>query len=211
VRERDALARSLRKDGRRDDAEEVRRLQKPSVVAALVNRIAREQPRELGRLLEAAGALREAQVGGKGNFAAAAAAEREAIQALVRTAQKLDEGASDAALDRVSATLRAAAADEGARGLLERGVLTREVESTGFGSLLAAMPKTSGPARRAKPPARPAEDAARTRERAKAEKEVERARVRAGRAEAKAAEAHEAARAAAEELAAAERGLSEIG
>lgn len=203
MREREALAKSLRKEGKKDEADEVRKLAKPTVVAALINRLAREASSEVGKLLEAADALRSAQIGGKGDFAQAAAAERDAIQKLVRKARELDRDASDAALDRVSGTLRAAAADDEARGLLERGVLAREVEASGFGSLLSAMP--TGPAKRKAAPRKKAEDAAKKRERAK----VERLRARAERAAAKAAEAAEAARAAAEELAEAERRWAE--
>lgn len=210
MRERDALARSLRKEGRRDEADEVRKLEKPTVVAALVNRLAREKRREVGQLLRAAGALREAQVSGKGDFAEAAAAERDSVQVLTRAARDLDEDASVATLDRVSMTLRAAAADDEARALLERGVLTREVEASGFGSLLSALPAESKPSRRTKPRTRPTEDPALRRERAKAEKEVERAQVRVEHTAEKAAEAQEAARAAAEELAAAERRLGNL-
>ena len=182
MRERDALAKSLRKEGQEGRGRRpCGKLAKPTVVAALVNRLAREASGDVAKLLQAADALKAAQVGGKGDFAEAAAAERDALQKLVRKARALDPDASDAALDRVSGTLRAAAADDEARALLERGVLTREVEASGFGSLLASMP--AGPAKR-RPAAkskRAAEDAAKKRERAKAEQEVERLRAQ-GRA-----------------------------
>lgn len=192
MRERDALVRSLRKEGRRDEAEEVRALAKPSVVAWSVNQLAHHRRKELDRLLEAADALRQAQVSGSDDFAAAAAAERVAVRALTRAAGAIlaEEGrpATDATLDRVAQTLRAAAADDEARGLLERGLLTREVEATGFGTLLGSLP--AAPPSRAKPKTEARE---RAKERARAEKEVERARARADDLERRATSAEEAA------------------
>ncbi len=142
------------------------------------------------------------------------------MRALTRAAgQLLGEAgrpATDATLDRVAATLRAAAADDEARSQLERGVLTREVEPTGFGTLLTGLP---APPRGAKPKARDARRRERERERARAQaaKAVARARERAEDLERKAAAAEEAAadaraRAteAAAELEAAEQRLSEL-
>jgi hypothetical protein len=207
VRERNALARSLRKEGRREEADAVAKLAKPTAVAALVNRLARERPVDLRRFLRAADELRAAQAGGRGDFAEAARAEREALQALVRRARELGDGASEQTLDRVARTLRAAAGDDEARPLLERGVLTREVEPTGFASVLGAMPAT--------PPARPREpkrDPAEGRERARAERELTRLRARAAEleraaeaAERAATEARRRADEVAKELAAAEK------
>ena len=217
MRERDAVGRLLRKQGRRDEADAVKALAKPSVVAWAVNQLAHRRRADLERLLKAADALREAQVSGSGDFAAAAAAERDAVRALTRAAGDLLAEAgrppTDATLDRVASTLRAAAADDGTRDLLERGVLTREVEATGFGSLLGALP--AAPAR---PAPRRGEDARRKKqERAQAEKEVGRARARAEDLERRAVAAEEAAadartRAddAAADLEAAERRLADL-
>lgn len=210
VRERDALARSLRKEGKREEADAVAKLQKPNVVAALVNRLARERPDELRRFLGAADDLRAAQAGGRRDFAEAARSEREALQALVRAARGLADGASEQTLDRVAKTLSAAAGDAEARSLVERGVLAREVEPSGFASVLAAMPAT--------PPRRPAPkpDHAAERERVRTERELARLRARAAEleraaeaAERAATEARRRADAAADELAAAEKRLAD--
>jgi hypothetical protein len=110
-------------------------------------------------------------------------------------------------------TLRAAAADDDARRQLERGVLAREVEATGFGTLLGSMP---APAPR-REPSHAEDERARGRERAQGEKAVARARARAEDLERRAAAAEEAAAGArarageaAAELARCERRLREL-
>src|SRR5919202_7086126 len=86
TRERDALARELRRAGRRDEAGEVAKLPKPSQVAWAVNRLARDEPGLVRALVEAGGRLREAQEraiagGGAGALRDATAAERRAVDA----------------------------------------------------------------------------------------------------------------------------------
>jgi hypothetical protein len=202
VRERTALARALRKEGRRAEAASVEELTKPSVAAWAVNQLARTRRADVKRLLEAADRLRRIQTGGKGDFAEASRAVRAATDALVEAAADLlrDAGrpASDAALARVGKTLQAAAADEVVRALLERGTLVRELEPAGFGGLLEAMPKRPRAARTAKRPSakereasQKAKDAARQRRREAdvAERELEAARRALERAERAAAKA----------------------
>jgi hypothetical protein len=62
VRERNALAAQLRKDGRREEADEVKGLQKPNAAAWALNRLAHGRRAEVAAFLEAAVALREAQI-----------------------------------------------------------------------------------------------------------------------------------------------------
>jgi hypothetical protein len=79
--------------------------------------------------LQAAATLRDAQVAGKGNLAAAAQAEREELEKLVSLGG-----------EAVRPTLQAAAVDDNtARELLEAR-LVREPEPAGFGTLLAHAP-----------------------------------------------------------------------
>jgi hypothetical protein len=148
VRERNALSSRLRKDGDRDAAEQVKALQKPSVVAWAVNRLARTDEVPLRALLNAADELRAAQrkaLGGSGAdvLRPAIRAERDAVSRLTRAAERELERAghrpSPATLDRIASTLRAAAADVQARELLRRGRLTQEIEAGGFDAL-AGMP-----------------------------------------------------------------------
>jgi hypothetical protein len=180
VRERDALAKRLRDEGNREEADAVKRLRKPSVVAWAVNQLAHRRPDELGRFLETADRLRDAQTGRSGDFAEAAAAERDAVRKLTRTAGSLlsesGRSASGATLDRVARTLHAAAADDEARAELERGVLTEEVEATGFGGLLGAL---SPSARKAAAPKKAEERDDRAERRKEARAALARARAHA--------------------------------
>ena len=79
---RNAATRELRKAGRREAAEQVKALRKPSAAAAAVNRLVREHRGEVEQFLRAAAALRDAQVAGKGDPAAAARQEHEELERL---------------------------------------------------------------------------------------------------------------------------------
>ena len=149
---RNELATRLRQAGQADAAERVRALRKPSVAVWAVNRLARTHPDELEELLEAGKALRDAQakaLRGTGADAVreATAVERTALRNLTRLAERVlkDERrpASAATLERVAATLRAAAVDPDAGGLLAAGRLPDEVESSGFAALAAMAPPPS--------------------------------------------------------------------
>jgi hypothetical protein len=186
VRERDALARRLRKEGDREGAEAVKGLAKPSLAAWTVNQLARRRGEDVDRLLAAADRLREAQTGGRADFAAAAAAQRDAVRALtVAAGETLHEAgrpATETTLDAVARTLHAAVAEDSARRELERGVLTRELEPAGFGALLGAMPQET------RAGARPRRERARGGEKARAALERARELAAALREDADAAE-----------------------
>jgi chromosome segregation ATPase len=128
TRERDANARELRKAGEKEAAARVAKLPKPSQVAGVVNRLAREG--RLATLLEAGAALREAQLGGgePDQLRRAVAAERTAVDELVREAGR---GMSRALADRLRETLHAAAGDEELRELMAAGRLVKEPEGGG--------------------------------------------------------------------------------
>jgi len=137
---RDAAAKELRKEKRRDEAAVVAKLRKPSAAAWLVNRLARERREDVGALLEAGEALRDAQEravageGAGGDLREAADAERRAVDELVRAARELEPGGrkpSQAALEQVRATLHAAAADPTVREGVRAGRLVREVAAGG--------------------------------------------------------------------------------
>jgi hypothetical protein len=133
---RNDAAAELRKDGRRDEADEVKGLRKPTAAAGAVNRLVREHRGQVEAYLAAAAALRDAQFAGKGDVARATKHERETLQRLLRLAS----------VD-VRQTLQAAAVDDAAAEELRRGRLERELEPRGFGTLLThakpapAMPK----------------------------------------------------------------------
>src|SRR5215210_2684204 len=114
---RDALAKRLRGEKRREDADAVKALKRPSVAAGAINRAVRQHGADA--LLSGAGdaaAVREAT-----------ARERDAVRELTRRA--LGDGASAATEEKVRATLHAAALDDDVRELLAAGRLEREAEA----------------------------------------------------------------------------------
>ncbi len=160
IAERNALAKALRADGRREEAAGVAALRKPSVAAATVNQLVRDESDRLAALLQAGDALRTAQdrmLSGDGTaeeLRGAVDAERAAVDALVSVAAH--QGMSPSVSDRVAATLHAAALDEEARGRVSGGRLVEELQHVGFGAgSLSAGPATAKPAS-AQPPGEPA-------------------------------------------------------
>ena len=151
TKERDALARRLRADNRRDDAARVVELRKPVLAAWVVNQLAREQRTDIKALVDAAAAIRAGKPGADDRFRAAAddlvRAGRELLAAAGRPA-------TEAVVRDVATTLRAAAAAE--PELLLGGRLTEPLEATGFEAMAGAAPRRSALARREpKQPARP--------------------------------------------------------
>ncbi len=166
IAERGALARSLRSDGRRDEAAEVAALRKPSVAAWAVNQLVRTQKRAVSALFKHGDALRDVQSqvlagsSGAAELRAAGEREREAVGALVEKARGLLSGDGHelgaATLERVSETLHAAALDDDAREQVQAGTLVRELRHVGLGDGAAAQ--SSAATARSKP--RPRDDAA---------------------------------------------------
>lgn len=155
---RDALARKLRDAGDKADADAVKALRKPTVSAWVINQIARKERMKVRSLLVAGEKLRKAhgEVLGGGQPAAVAEAteaERNATNHLVSSAEKVlsDAGhsANQSTLDRIAATLRAAAVEDEGRVLLERGRLQHDLDPTGFGPPVPVVtPGRSGAAGR---------------------------------------------------------------
>ena len=124
-------------------------LPKPTVAAAAVNRLARDQPSEVRELIQAGKRLRATQeraLAGKGepdDLQQAIGEHRAALERLQREARRLR--LSDAVLERVVRTIRAASLDPDAQRLLERGLLAEELEAAGFaldpGLVISAKPK----------------------------------------------------------------------
>jgi hypothetical protein len=161
VAERDRLARELRDAGRRDEAEQVKSLRKPTVSAWTINRLARQERREVDLLLDAGHRLREAQQGvlegsDRTSLDDARRTERDALANLRKAAARILAEAGrggEPALNRVMQTLQAAAVSAEGRELLARGRFTGDLEATGF-ELLG--PLAEG---RTKRPVRPKKDA----------------------------------------------------
>jgi hypothetical protein len=141
--ERNALAKQLRAEGRRDEAAQVAAMRKPSVGAWAVNQLVRTQRRAVKELFTTGDALRRAQSellagrGDAGELLEAAKRERAAVDWLVETARGLlSSGGREltpAALDRVAETLHAAALDDDARALVQDGCLHQELRHVGLG------------------------------------------------------------------------------
>lgn len=155
VERRNEFARSLRKDGNRQAADEVRKLRKPTLPAWTVNQLARREKMRLRGLLTAGERLRKAHeellVGGSPEaLQQGREGERKAIAELVGAAEALlKEGghpASEATLERVRETLHAAVVDEGIGRRVREGRLDKEEQVTGFG--FGNLPATP-PAKRA--------------------------------------------------------------
>jgi hypothetical protein len=145
---RNDLARQLKRDGDAEGAAQIEALAKPTVAAWTVDQLTRHEGAALQTLLGAGEALRNAQnrlLAGEDATDAlreATAEERDAIRALSERAETVlqDAGrpASQSMLERVAATLRAAAVDDEGRRLLEAGRLTTDLDPAGFGGLAGA-------------------------------------------------------------------------
>lgn len=123
-----------------DLAAELKGLRKPTVVAWLLNRVAREEPEVVGALLDLGQRMRSAQAKGDGAALAAARPERhEAIDGLVGAARGVAETTGTsfgaAAQDGVSATAVAVLADPASGQALASGRLLRPLAYAGFGEV----------------------------------------------------------------------------
>jgi hypothetical protein len=197
---RDELAKQLRTEDRREEAEQVKALRKPPVAAWLVNQVARERELDVRRLLDAAETLRKAQAAGSEEFAEARRDETHALERIAGATREIArrEGSGQAAVDRAMQTVRAAAATDEGRELLRRGRLTEELSPVGFEALSGLVPAASRSRKKKAPPPRGPSKQARDRvERLrKAEREAERAAERAEKEAARLREAAETATAA---------------
>jgi hypothetical protein len=213
TRARDELARELRKGGDAEAADEAKALAKPSISAWAVNQLARHERMQVRSLLRAGEHLRSAQadvLGGAGpdELQEPLQRQREAVAALVDSARNVLSSAghatTEATLDRIRGTLTAAATDLDGAELLERGLLTKDLEPAGFGGLTLAPSRAGAPKRpkaTQKAPARGRKEAeARKRTVVEAKREVDdlRAQIVEGKANARRAksEATKAERAA---------------
>jgi hypothetical protein len=171
---RDELAKELRKAGKKEAADEVKSLRKPSVSAWAVNQAVRRRPQETKALVKAGDELRKAQrgvVSGRdpAQLREATTAHRRLVEELTeeaRTALEERGAASAATVTRVAQTLRAASIDKEASKALTAGTLAEDVEQAGFGPLLSAVPsgarptkrRAAKPAPKPKPPPKPKRD-----------------------------------------------------
>lgn len=141
---RNALVRALRSEGRRELAEDVGELRRPTVAAWAVNRTVREHRDRFAQLLEAGDAVRVAQrraLSGvkRGGMREAARARRDLIEDLADVAVAfLDaEGAAGGShRGDIVATFDAASADAETAAVVGTGRLSQALPvSSGFGAL----------------------------------------------------------------------------
>ena len=157
VAERAQLVKELREAGQREDADAVGKLRKPTVAAAVLNRLAREQRRDVDLLLDAGHRLREAQAGvlqgaERESFERARKQEVDAMRLLLRAAQSL--GASGTTLTQVEQSLRAAAVSEEGRELLARGRFVKPFEAASGFDLVAGLASEAAPQPRTRAPSK---------------------------------------------------------
>jgi hypothetical protein len=187
IPERGAAAKALRKEGEKEAAAAVAKLPKPSQVAWVANQLAREGADDL---LDAGRALRDAQLGGGGREALreATAAQRAAVDALLKRGQELRPLSRDLT-DRLRALLMAVAGDDSVREAFSAGRLVDEPSSGGAWPVGGFVAPASTPASREgkgggggrKAPAGREPAAARRKREAREAKAAERARKEAER------------------------------
>jgi hypothetical protein len=203
VSARGALAKTLRKQDKREQAQEVAALRKPSVAAWAVNQLVRTQQREVAAVFSAGDALQAAQsqlLAGKGDargLREAVDREREAVETLAGRAHGLlsadGHELTQTTLDRVSETLHAAALDAEARSEVEQGCLRRELRHVGLGAF-SAVSTPASPAGKVAPKASSEPRAPdRSRDNAEARRAKREAEQRAAQARAAEAAARRAA------------------
>ena len=194
---RDSLARDLKKAGKKEAADEVGKLRKPTRSIWAVNQVARRRPQEIRALVKAGDELRKAQraaVSGRDPEALrnAQRAHRTLLDELTDTAREVlgvERGSSTST--QALQTLRAASSDKEASKALLSGTLAGEVEQGGFGPLLSAVPagrkakaRMPKPKAKPKPPPKPKPDP-NVAKRARVQKQLDKAKERVRELEAR--------------------------
>jgi hypothetical protein len=174
TRARDALAKEVASKGRAKEAQAIRKLKRPVVGAWVVNRIAQQHPERIEAFLASARALEKAHRRAMSGLSAehlkvANRAFQQALDALLKeaTASLAATGrpATGDLIRQIEESLRAAAlGTEEERSTLVQGMLTRPLQSSGFGSfspllLVGPAPRRAAPKPERASPARRTEEA----------------------------------------------------
>lgn len=164
---RDALAKRLRADGRRDEAAEVKSLRRPTVAAWALNQVARTEPEAVERLIAAgedvAAAQRRALSGVReAGLRDASQQRRSRIDEVWKVAAGIlqDAGVEPAShRQAIADTLEAASLDEAAADALRAGRLSKELPApSGFGAVAGFTVVPSDDTEDAPPAAAPDEE-----------------------------------------------------
>ena len=147
---RNALAATLKKSGRGDEADRVKRLPKPPISAWTVNQLFWRHRKAFDRLVAAGETFREAQAaqleGKSGDLRGPLEARREALADLAtRAATVLREAGHNPTPDvmrRVTTTLEALATYGSHPDAPQAGRLTDDVDAPGFEALAALIPRS---------------------------------------------------------------------
>lgn len=153
---RNARAKKLKPDDP-ELAAAVAGLPKPSLAAAALNELAREDPSEVRALIQSGKRLRQAQeaaVSGKkgADLSAAVQEHRTALDRVQRDLRR--RKLSGSTLEKATQTLRVASVDPGLQPLLERGSLAEDLAASGFGLDPGLVPARR-PASKPKPAPKP--------------------------------------------------------
>jgi hypothetical protein len=178
VSERTRLAGELRASGDGAAAGTLAKAPKPTLSAWAVNQLARHERASMGKLAEASARVRKTQLGmiahgGREQFAAAQAAQREELRRLRDAAERIlgeaGHAAAPALLERVSRNLRAMVTSDEIAEEIEAGRLARDLSAEAFVDLAALASGAPPPARKHEAPSKRPHDAARARAEARAE------------------------------------------
>lgn len=167
------------KELKRDDPElaaAVAKLPKPSLAAAALNELVREDPSEIRALIQSGKRLRQAQeaaVSGKkgADLNEAIQEHRTALERVQRDLRR--RKLSAATLEKATQTLRVASIDPERWPLLERGLLHEDLTAAGFGLDPGLLP--AGPRKKSTPrqPVPKEDKRAQERRRREAERELD--------------------------------------
>jgi hypothetical protein len=149
---RNALSGRLKKDGRAEDADRIKGLQKPPATAWAVNQLQWRNRKDIEGLLAVGDRFRKAQAaqlaGKSADLRALLNERRDVLSDLVKRAtdilQENGHAASPDAARRITTTLEALATWGTTPGAPQAGRLTDDIDPPGFEALAALVPRPGG-------------------------------------------------------------------
>jgi hypothetical protein len=142
VEERKRLAAQLKSLGRRDEAQAIAKLPKPSSALWAINQLARREPEAIRRLAKLTIAMQAGPRHAPDDYAQRLAEHRDVLRSLREAAERIlvdaKIGVNPALLERIIHTLRTGMAEDDTRDAIEKARLLSEVGELDFTSLLGA-------------------------------------------------------------------------